>query len=186
MSDERLIREWCSCFVKSIRSGGALFTVVLVLSVTACNPALTRVSPSPPIHSLAGGCAGTVLTDAEPPNWSQGGWSNTKAPWPVPWALGTPADAVAFLFAIRLVAGSSPRVNGTSNKVLWVLRDPSTFMVEGRPLGQSQPVVTAQGGPSIVDVPAAGCWKFRLLWESGGAPHSSVINLDVLPAGTAP
>ncbi len=163
-----------------------MFAVVLVLLATAWNPALTRVSPSPTIHSLAGGCAGTMLTDAEPPGWSQGGWSNTKAPWPAPWALGTPADAVAFVFAIRLVAGSSPRVNGTSNKVLWVLRDPSPFVVEGRPLGQSQPVVTVQGGPSIVDAPAAGCWTFRLLWESGGAPHSSVINLQVLPAGTSP
>ena len=59
-------------------------------------------------------------------------------------------------------------------------------MVEGRPLGQSQPVVTVQGGPSIVDVPAAGCWTFRLLRESGGAPHTSVINLQVLPGGTLP
>jgi len=163
-----------------------MFTLVLVLSVTACNPALTRVSPSPTIHPLAGGCAGTVLTDAEPPNWSQGGWSNTKAPWPVPWALGTPGDAVAYVFAIRLVAGSSPRVNGTNNKVLWVIKDPSNFAVEGRPLGRSEPTVTVAGGPSIVDVPTAGCWTFRLLWEFKGAQHSSVINLDALPAGTPP
>jgi hypothetical protein len=140
------------------------------------------------IHSFAGGCAGTSVTDAEPPAWARGGWSNYTdgAPWSVSWAGGTPANAVAFLFAIQLVAGVSPRIDGTNNKVLWVARNAETgFMVEGRPLGQSQPVVSAVGGPSIIDVPTPGCWTFRL----SGVPDGSLIstiNLEVLPAGTLP
>jgi hypothetical protein len=94
-------------------------------------------------------------------------------------------DAVAFLFATRLVAGASPRVDGSSNKVLWVLRDPRAFVVEGRPLGKTNPVLRVAGGPSIVDAPLSGCWSFQLILQDSGR-HVSTINLDVLPAGTDP
>jgi hypothetical protein len=109
------------------------------------------------------------------------------APWPVPWALGTSADALAYVFAIQLVAGVSPRKDGSNNKIAWVAKgNPSpNFVVEGRPLGQSQPVVTVAGGPSIVDVPTPGCWTFRLSWSLAGR-HTSTINLEVLPAGQLP
>jgi hypothetical protein len=130
-----------------------------------------------------------VVTDAEPPLWAQGGWSHAKGtPWPVPWAFGTQGDTVAYLFAIQLVAGTSPRVDGSQNKVLWEAKDsPSgaNLLVEGHPLGASQPVVTIPGGPSITDVPTAGCWTFRLSFSSNGRLNST-INLEVLPAGTPP
>ena len=135
--------------------------------------------------SVAGGCAATVLTHAEPPQWAQSGWSVTKgAPWPVPWAMTTPGDAVAFLFATRLVAGPSPRIDGSTNKVLWVLREPRQFTVEGRPQGKSTPVITVPGGPSIVDVPSPGCWTFRLIPSDGSGV--STISLEVLPHGARP
>jgi hypothetical protein len=130
-----------------------------------------------------------VLTDAEPPVWAQGGWTVAKgASWPVPWAFGTGGDTVAYLFATQLIAGSGPRVDGSNNKVLWEAKDyPSggSVVVEGRPLGQSQPVLTIAGGPSIVDVPTSGCWTFRLSWNANGE-HSSIMNLQALPAGTNP
>lgn len=130
-----------------------------------------------------------MVTDAEPPLWAQGGWSHAKGtPWPVPWAFGTQGDTVAYLFAIQLVAGTSPRVDGSQNKVLWEAKDsPSgaNLMVEGHPLGTSQPVVTIPGGPSITDVPTAGCWTFRLSLSSNSLLNST-INLEVLPAGTPP
>ena len=130
-----------------------------------------------------------MLTDAEPPLWAQGGWSHAKGtPWPVAWAFGTEHTTVAYLFATQLVAGSSPRVDGSQNKVLWEAKDsPSggNVVVEGHPLGESQPVVTIPGGPSITDVPTPGCWTFRLSWNSNGS-RSSTINLEVLPAGSRP
>lgn len=141
------------------------------------------------MHSFAGGCAGTVLTDAEPPVWAQGGWRVAKGtPWPTHWAFGTDHDTLAYLFANQLVAGISPRADGSQNKVLWVATDSPSgagLVVEGRPLGSSQPVVTIAGGPSDTDVPTAGCWTFRLSWGISGQ-HSSTINLAVLPAGTLP
>jgi hypothetical protein len=176
------------------RSHGTGLAALLILLAVGCtsSPAASaqvHSSPSVPVHSFAGGCAGTVLTDAEPPVWAQGGWSVAKGtPWPVPWAFGTQGDTVAYLFATQLVAGGSPRVDGSQNKVLWESKDsPSgaNVSVEGRPLGQSQPVVTIAGGPSITDVPTAGCWTFRLSWSSNGQ-YSSTINLQALPAGTNP
>ncbi|TMF71513.1 MAG: hypothetical protein E6H82_14825 [Chloroflexi bacterium] len=166
----------------------ALVLIVFIACTTSpAAPAHVQTSPKATVHTLAGGCAGTTLTDAEPPVWAQSGWSVAKgAPWPVPWASGTNGDAVAYVFATQLVAGSSPRVDGSSNKVLWLAKDSSAAAnVSGHPLGKSQPVVTIAGGPSITDVPTAGCWTFRLTWGSSGQ-HSSTINLEVLPAGTLP
>jgi hypothetical protein len=162
---------------------------LLILLGGACTSSAAQVhsSPSIPVHSFAGGCSGTSLTDALPPVWAQGGWNQPSAPWGVPWAFGTGENTVAYVFATQLVAGVSPRVDGTNNKVLWEAKDDptETLVVEGRPLGQSQPVVTIAGGPSIVDVPTAGCWTFHLSWGPGGR-QSSTINFQVLPAGSAP
>ncbi|GAC1638173.1 MAG: hypothetical protein NVS9B11_02030 [Candidatus Dormibacteraceae bacterium] len=54
----------------------------------------------------------------------------------VPWALGNPGDAVAFLFSVQLVAGGNPRVDGTNNEVGWSVRNKAVdYVVEGRPFG---------------------------------------------------
>jgi hypothetical protein len=163
--------------------------VALLLSAGACGPDQPAVvhESSAPVHTFAGGCGGTVLTDSEPPVWAQGGWNVVKGqPWSVPWALGSGGQAVAFLFAIELVAGTSPRVDGTNNKVLWVAKgSPPNFAVAGTPMGATEPAVSVNGGPSIVDVPASGCWTFRLSWGLDRSTGST-INLDVLPAGSTP
>jgi hypothetical protein len=167
---------------------GALVVLLASCAPSSASSAQAHPSPTVAVHSFAGGCAGTALTDALPPVWAQGGWNQPAAPWPVPWAFGTGKDAVAYVFATELVAGASPRVNGTNNKVLWEAKNSLSdagIRIEGHPLGQTQPVVTIAGGPSIVDVPAAGCWTFALSWSSNGK-HTSTINLEVLPAGTLP
>jgi hypothetical protein len=172
------------------RCAGVAAGVALLMACGGTPSAATQAQVQPAVYTFAGGCAGTVLTDAQPPIWAQGGWTNPKAqPWGVPWALGTDGTTVAYVFATQLVAGPSPRVNGTNNKVLWEAKDyPSGggVMVEGHPLGLSQPVVTIAGGPSITDVPTAGCWTFRLSWSANGRQSDSTINLEVLPAGSVP
>src|SRR5258708_30893021 len=169
--------------------GFACLTALIILSAAGCTSTQqVQVQPgaAPTPKVFAGGCLGTVLTDAEPPAWAQGGWTHVKGTaWGVPWALGTGGDALAFVFANQLVAGSSPRVDGTNNKVLWVAKgSPTNFVVDGIPPGGTQPMVTVNGGPSIVDAPSPGCWTFRLSWGSSRA--ASTINLDVLAAGTRP
>lgn len=103
----------------------------------------------------------------------------------MPWALGSDGNAVAYLFAKQLVAGPSPRTDGTNSKILWVLKDSSFSVVEGRPMGRDQPLISIPVGPSTVDVPTAGCWTFRVLWGAH-KERASTINLEVLPAGTVP
>jgi len=106
--------------------------------------------------------------------------------------MGSPPSALAYLFATQLVAGGR-RPDGSSNKILWVTRDPSRDVtIEGRPLGRSQPVVPIRGQvvygnqlPSQVDVPTSSCWSFVVSW-AGRTRETSTINLDVLPAGTLP
>src|SRR5579872_434042 len=160
---------------------------LLVAACTSTSAARVNATSSVPVHTYAGGCAGTVLTDALPPTWAQDGWNHPQAPWGVPWARGTGGNAVAYLFATELVAGGSPRVDGTNNKVLWVAKGgPPSFTIEAHPLNAIQPVVTIAGGPSIVDIPTAGCWTFHLSWGLSGQSGSSTINLNVLPAGSAP
>lgn len=170
------------------RPRGNLVLVLLVLA--SCTPSSgpqAHASPAIPVKSLAGGCAGTVLTDAIPPAWAQGGWTPPQGPWTVPWAIGTGGDAVAYVFATQLVAGSGPRADGSNNKILWVVRHaPTGFNVEAHPLGADQPVIPIAAGPSIVDLPTAGCWTFHLTWGAGGQSAGSTINLEVLPAGSLP
>ena len=127
-----------------------------------------------------------MVTDSEPPTWALDGFTHKGTPWAVPWALGTDGSAVAYVWARQLVAGTSPRADGSNNKILWLVKDkPSTSLIEGRPLGLSKPVVSVPGGPSIVDVPTAACWTFRVLWGAHNQ-NASTINLQVLAAGTLP
>lgn len=176
-----------------VRRNLGLIGLVLALILTACEqmPVTRNTGESPPAASpLKGACGGTVVSDGLPPTWARGGWNGVKGTvWPVPWAIGTGGGAVAYLFAIQLVAGGSPRTDGTNNKVLWVVKDAavSDFVVRGHPLESANPVVEVSGGPSIVDPPSAGCWSFQLSWTAGGITrNTSTINLDVLPKGSVP
>jgi hypothetical protein len=102
----------------------------------------------------------------------------------VPWALGTDGSVVAYVFNRQLVATTSPGAESSTNKVGWAIKDrPSTRLIEGRPLGMAQPLVSVPG--SYVDVPTAGCWTFRVVWGAQNE-HLSTVNLEVLPAERLP
>ena len=127
-----------------------------------------------------------------PPEWARAGFTSSSGRPEYPWALGKPADAVAYLFAIQLVAGGN-RPDHSNNKVLWVTQEPpGGLRIKSHPLGRSEPQVAIGGQvsngnqvPTIVDVPTPGCWVFDLSW---GQPtkHTSTIGLDVLPEETLP
>src|SRR5215472_5188838 len=118
-------------------------TIAVLLVLTACSATGSPASP-PAVSSrpgsvagsmpAVGGCSGTAVSTAEPPVWAQGGFSTPRdRPW-VPWALGQPGDAIAYLFATQLVA-EGRRPDGAANKVLWVVRDgDSRSQVRGHPL----------------------------------------------------
>jgi hypothetical protein len=82
-------------------------------------------------------------------------------------------------------------VDGSSNKIGWVAKGDypngdRDIAIEVRPLGESQPVLTNAGGAGVVDLPKPGCWTFRLSWTAHGQQQVSIINLEVLPAGSLP
>ena|SRR5690242_13088267 len=135
--------------------------------------------------ALAGG-APTVLAAARPaavsacapalsfgvlPAWARGGFSSPEPR--MPHALGRRGQIVAVVFGYPLL---SPPSGVRANKILWVTRTP--------PIGRSNLRITAQRmtgdrdigspvqrtvdygpGPSIVDLPAAGCWRLTLRWS---------------------
>ena len=164
---------------------------LLIILVGGCGSSQTtqaKASPTAPIRTFAGGCAGTVLTDAEPPVWAQTGFAKLT-PWPVPWAFGSQDTTVAFLMSTVLVAGSGPHMDGSYNKVTWVAKGDyptgdTQIAIEARPLGESQPVLTNAGGASLSDLPKPGCWTFRLSWSAHSQQQVSTINLEVLPTGS--
>lgn len=159
--------------------GLAAATVVLFL--TACtgssssgqgrsSPSATLAGPAP----TSTPCAAAVTTGALPA-WARAGFD--PATQPVPYVTGADGDIVGVLFGQPL---SAPRSPGRANKILWVSRVPvaagSTLSIHATLRGSGLTVdrqVAGGPGPSLVDLPRAGCWAFDLAW-SGHTDHLSV------------
>jgi hypothetical protein len=133
------------------------------LSLAACtSPSPPPVVPSP---TAAHACAPTV-SDDELPVWARSGFSGDVH---IPHVLGERGDIVAVLFGYPL---TQPPREGVSNKILWVSREPvtpgDTLRIEARLDATGAPVsrgVAGGPGPSIVDLPQAGCWRLALNWS---------------------
>ena len=88
---------------------------------------------------------------------------------------------VGMLFGAPLRAGS--RDDGRSNKILWISREPrngATLEITGTSerggsMSASQSADASPGEiyPSIVDVPAPGCWHLNLAW----GPNTATVDL---------
>lgn len=138
----------------------ALAVVAAAVLVPTAAPGPPRPAPCRP-HVVVG-----VL-----PTWARGGFS---APEPVmPYVLGRAGRIAAILWADPLLSPPSP---DHSNKILWVshaaarpgsdLRISAQRMTGGTAAGS--PVRRRVGGgpgPSIVDLPSAGCWRLTLRWS---------------------
>jgi hypothetical protein len=119
------------------------------------------------------------------PDWARGGFSD-NAP-SMPHTVGRLGWIAALLFAQPLLAPPGRTYN---NKILWVARKPlarpsdlritAQRMVGVRPVGA--PVkrrVQGGPGPSIINVPRAGCWRFTLHW----AGSVDELDLAYVPRG---
>ena len=105
------------------------------------------------------------------PSWARGGFSD---PVPrMPHAVGRSREIAAIVFGDPLLSPPSQRRN---NKILWVSRrpaaDPSDLRILAQRMRRRQNVgepahrVVAGGpGPSIIDLPSAGCWRLTLSWS---------------------
>jgi hypothetical protein len=91
----------------------------------------------------------------------------------MPYVLGKSAKIAAILFGNPL---QSPPAEDHNNKILWVSHAPSVPgsdlrisaqrmagpMPLGAPVARS---VMGSPGPSIINLPSAGCWRLTLRWS---------------------
>jgi hypothetical protein len=141
-----------------------LALVLAVVLIPGCGQSLPITSPSQGVLACSPNVAAAVL-----PDWARSGFSD---PAPVmPYEVGRSGDIAAIVFGFPLLA---PPSTVRSNKILWVSRQPTVatrldisaqqmdgVTPVGDPVKQS---IDGGPGPSIVDLPAAGCWRFTLSW----------------------
>jgi hypothetical protein len=114
------------------------------------------------------GCAGQPPVSPLP-TWARSGFS--PADQAMPHVLGEAGNIVAILWASR-DALHSPPLQDRNNKILWVSRIPLTgpdpLVIKATLAGSARTAtVSVPGGPgpSIIDLPAPGCWALHLSWS---------------------
>jgi hypothetical protein len=110
----------------------------------------------------------SVVNTGVLPVWARGGFSDPKPR--IPHVLGRSGRIVAILFAYPLL---SPPPRDHNNKILWVARktNGSALRIRAQLMAGSGRVgapvsrtITGGPGPSIVNLPAPGCWRLSLRW----------------------
>jgi hypothetical protein len=145
----------------------ALALVVLLARMGA----LSAYSASSHSQVKARACNSQVLHGVLPV-WARKGFSNPKPR--MPHVLGAAGKITAILWADPLL---SPQPKSHNNKILWVARVTTNIYSNLRISAQRMIGSTKVGspvthkliggpGPSIIDMPAAGCWRFTLHWSS--------------------
>ncbi len=117
------------------------------------------------------GACRSELRDGLLPVWARGGFSDPEPR--TTYVLGTSGRIVAILFGSRSL--SSPPAADHHNKILWVSRVATSgrdLSIEAQRISGSKPLgapvarsVTGGPGPSIINLPAPGCWRVTLRWS---------------------
>ena len=170
-------RRWIRGTVAVLLAGAGATTWVLV-DGPAGTPRAANVTASRP--APAGGCA-PAFAYGTLPTWARAGFNPPTMA--MPYVLGARGEIVAVVWARQdpLVTPAPPDRN---NKILWVSKTPDPTgaplqitarrLIGGTAAGPVQQRTVAGGpGPSIIDMPAAGCWQFTLRWNG----HTDTIDL---------
>jgi hypothetical protein len=155
-----------------IRSGGKASSAAKHAAIGAAAVvclSCTGVASSTGHSTSATACAPRVV-DGALPSWAQAGFSPPTVA--AHYELGQSDGIVAILFKYPLMSPPSAQAR---NKILWISRlpaDGSSLIIDAqRMAGQERigaPVrrqVEGGPGPSIVNLPAAGCWRLSLNWS---------------------
>jgi hypothetical protein len=157
---------------------GALSTAALAALVAAgCGSS----GPSP---SRVSACASQVKVGVLP-TWARTGFSDPKPR--MPYELGRGGNIAALVFGFPLL---SPPSRTHNNKILWVSRvathPGSNLRIAAQRMHGTQPVGTPVSrsvpggpGPSIINLPASGCWRLTLRWS--GRVDSIDLNYGTNP-----
>ena len=141
---------------------GAVAVVVLTGGLLARSSQASDAAQAP--------CRAQVHHDVLPV-WMRGGFSGPNPR--VPYALGSKGAIGAVIFGWPL---KSPPLANRNNKILWVPRryakTIAPFWVRLQLMDGSQSIgapirkiIPTGPGPSIIDVPAAGCWRLTFTWS---------------------
>lgn len=114
------------------------------------------------------------------PAWARSGFTSPRPR--MPYVLGANGSIAAILWADPLL---SPPSSNHNNKILWVSRlstgTGTDLHISARRIVGSTLVgplierrVRGGPGPSIINLPAAGCYQFRLRWSG----HTDTLRLD--------
>jgi hypothetical protein len=168
--------------MKPTRRLAASITVVAAsvaaIVVVACtgSPPRTQSSSSHAGTGLSSPCGASChLLHGVLPTWARAGFR--PATTTMPYVLGVRGDIVGAVFGDPL---SYPPMHDRRNKILWI----SKLEVRGDPLkiravlrGSNRVVnreVVGGPGPSIIDMPAVGCWTFTLSWSG----HTDTVYIE--------
>jgi hypothetical protein len=117
------------------------------------------------------------------------GWTESAGAPGGPAVPSHQGNLVGIVFGYPLLA--PPVAQGRQNKVLWIVREPrngSDLVLTLRPVAGGAPVTVRETPnsspgeiyPSIVDVPAPGCWQVVAEWDG----HRATLELSYQPRGT--
>lgn len=148
------------------------------------NAGLLGAAPGVAESATTGACSSPV-TDGPLPTWARNGFHPPTLA--MPHVLGARGEIVAVLWA-RSRPLLAPPAGDRANKILWVskapLAPPSNLAIAarrvqgGRAVGATQHRTVEGGpGPSIIDMPSAGCWRFTLRWSG----HTDSVDLAYSP-----
>jgi hypothetical protein len=166
MMSAGVVEVWCR-----------VVAAIIAVTLSGCAPGRTATAPpSAPTGSKASQqpsvqptrlpsatAARCTVTTGPLPVWARAGFSPPTAPWPH--VLGTNDTVVGVLFGYPLRSPARPDRN---NKILWVSRvgGQGPLMIEARLSGSTRVASRrVDVGPSIIDMPAPGCWIFTLSWS---------------------
>jgi hypothetical protein len=168
---------------------GIATAVILAAALAACSPAGHSAAPwhkgrgalpsasTGPVTAV--GCLAR-RNDGPLPVWARGGFHPPGMS--IGHVMGVRGDIVAILWGGPKTSLFAPPRKHQNNKILWVARPPLPVMsvspltiqatLNGTHLAARRELPTGPG-PSIVDLPAPGCWTLNLSW----AGHQDQLDL---------
>lgn len=146
---------------------------------SATQPNAVQASAAQAGAVTSNGCAGQPPVSPLPV-WARAGFSPPDQA--MAHVMGKAGDIVAILWASR-DALHSPPLQSRNNKILWVSRVPFTaegpLIIRATLAGSTREAtayVPGGPGPSIIDLPAPGCWTLHLSWSG----HTDELQLRYL------
>jgi hypothetical protein len=134
----------------------------------AARASVVQAGTAQPGVASSGGCAGQPPVSPLPV-WARSGFH--PADLAMPHVMGEAGNIVAILWTPRDALHSPPRQD-RNNKILWVSRiplaAPDPLVIKATLVGSTRTAtVSVPGGPgpSIIDLPAPGCWTLHLSWS---------------------